>query len=444
MIPSKPGLAVIVITLNEEAHIREVLQRITRSSGLDDPSVVVVDGGSRDRTVEIAGQYAEVVATAPGRGRQMTRGLEEVSEEVVIFCHGDTLLPEGFGLDVLRACSDPEVVGGAFRPVYRPAHPVLTAASWVLRIPSPYLVFGDQAIFARRSDLEAVGGVPEHSLMEDVSLALKLAGQGKFVRIPREVMTSSRRFLERGPVRQLLLDIRLLIRYHLLGHHPERLAQAYQVTSRDVGPEGETCRVGLGLMAKAPLPGHAKTRLAASVGEERAAEIYGSILKQLLERFSRFGDDILRVIFAAEDQDASWFRERYPVWEVRVQAGVGLGERLERAAESLFKSGADRAFLTAADVPGFQPMHLIRGIQILEDHDLVLGPSPDGGYYLIGMKQVYPAVLEDIPWGEESVLEATLQKAEAAGLSSGLLPPLTDIDTRKDWEQFQQRQNRGD
>ena len=444
MIPSKPGLAVIVISLNEETNIRAVLQRITRSSGLDDLAVVVVDGGSTDRTVEIARQFADVIVSAPGRARQMARGLKEVSGEVVLFCHGDTLLPEGFGLDVLRACSDPEVAGGAFRPVYRPAHPVLTAASWVLRIPSPYLIFGDQAMFARRSDLEAAGGVPEHPLMEDVSLALKLSRRGNMVRIPRDVITSSRRFLERGPVRQLLLDIRLLIRYHLLGQHPERLALVYQVTSRDAGLEGETSRVGLGLMAKAPLPGHAKTRLAASVGEERAVEIYGSILKQLLERFSRFGDDTLRVIFAAEDQDASWFRERFPDWEVRIQVGADLGERLKRAAESLFKSGADRAFLTAADVPGFQPVHLVRGIRILENHDLVLGPSPDGGYYLIGMKRVHPAVLEDIPWGGEGVLEATLQKAEAAGLSSGLLPPLVDIDTRRDWEQFQQRQNSGD
>lgn len=437
-------LAVIVITLNEENYIRQVLERITQSSGLAELSAVVVDGGSTDRTVEIAGRYVRVAVSAPGRARQMARGLEEVSGQVVLFCHGDTLLPAGFGREILKACADPAVVGGSFRPVYRPAHPALTAATWLLRIPSPYLVFGDQAMFARRSVLEGVGGVPQLALMEDAALALKLAQRGKLVRIQRDVVTSSRRFLERGPLRQLLLDVVLLLRYHLLGQDPDRLAPDYQVSSRDVKGKELGKQVGLGIMAKAPVPGHAKTRLGAEVGSHTAAEIYREILCDLLERFSKTGENLQRVIFSAGELDLGWFEEHAPGWEVRVQEGDDLGERLKRAAESLFGSGADLVFLTAADVPGFHPHHLRQAVRALQDHDLVIGPSPDGGYYLIGMKQVEGAVLEDIPWGGPEVLQTTVQQAKAADLTTRLLPALPDIDTRKDWEQFQAGQQEGD
>lgn len=432
-------LGVIVITLNEEAGIRQVLRQITRFSGLEELDLVVVDGGSTDRTVEIAGEFADVVRSSPGRASQMARGLKEVSSDVILFCHGDTLVPEGFGRSVLRACGDPAVVGGSFRPVYQPAHPLLSAVSWVLRYPSPYLIFGDQAMFVQRADLEAVGGVPQLALMEDAALALKMSRRGKLVRINREVVTSSRRFLERGPLSQLLLDIGLLIRYHLFGQDPERLAPDYQVTSRDEGLPAGNLRVGLGVMAKAPLPGHAKTRLGREVGSDRAAEIYRTILQDLLERFSRLDENIRGVIFAAGERDLRWFKDHYPVWDVRLQEGDDLGERLCRAGKNLFESGADRIFLAAADVPGFQPAHLHRGVKALGDHDLVLGPSPDGGYYLIGMKELHWTVLEGIPWGGSGVLAETLRRAEAAGLSARMLDSLPDIDSRQDWETFQEQ-----
>jgi rSAM/selenodomain-associated transferase 1 len=434
---SRAGLAVIVITFNEGDQIEEVLQRVTETSGLKSLEVVVVDGGSTDRTVELAGRYAEVVISPPGRARQMNRGLQVVSGEAVLFCHGDTLLPPGYGKQILQACLDQGAAGGSFRPKYDPPHPVLAAVSRVLRISSPYLTFGDQAMFARWDSLLAVGGVPAVPQMEDVALALALSRQGKLVKLPGEVITSSRRFLERGVLRQLFHDFKILIGYHLGQLDPAGAAASYQVTSRDLEAKWAASWGAVGVMAKAPLPGHAKTRLAASLGEERAAEIYGEILGNLLDQLREVGDELVSVVFTPEEEDRKWFWKNYPGWEVRLQSGANLGEKLCTASLDLFETGADRVFLIAADTPELSAAVLREASRLLEATDLVLGPSPDGGYYLIGMDRPRNQIFEGISWSSPGVLEETLAAADRMDLQVGLLEPLADIDTGEDWQRYQ-------
>lgn len=432
---SAPMCSVVVITFNEEELIEEVLSRIHHNSGLETLEVLVVDGGSTDRTVEIARRTARVVEAPRGRGNQLKIGFRKTSGDAVLFCHGDTLLPEGYGAAVREALSAPGVAGGSFRPRYRPPHPLLKLLSRALRPPSPYLTFGDQAMFARRSSLKAAGGVPDHPQMEDVALALALAEQGKVVRLEKEVITSSRRFLERGPLRQLALDIRLLWDYHVGGLDEELAAARYQISSRDSQPH----LGAVGLMAKAPLPGHAKTRLAASVGEARAADIYEGILRELLAQLGTLAQDVLPVIFTPTAEDQAWFREEYPGRQVRMQVGESLGDRLDHASRVLFELGADRALLIGADVPDLTAGVLIKALEKLAAVDLVLGPSPDGGYYLIGLHEPCREIFQGIPWSSPRVLSETQSRAVKLGLSWVQLESLVDIDTGEDWERFQDK-----
>ena len=232
MMPAR--LSVIIPALDEEASIARVI-RSCREAGPCE--VVVVDGGSRDRTVEIARGEADAVIAAPrGRAAQMNAGAAVARGEVLLFLHADTLLPGRSVPAVLDALQDPEVIGGAFR-VRLAASPgagryvratlgvtgrMIGARAAVSRSYS-----GDQAIFARAEAFRAVGGFPEIPLMEDVELSRRMRRAGKTVLLPLRVETSGRRWEAWGPLRTVLFMWRLRIG-HLLGRTPSRCADAYR------------------------------------------------------------------------------------------------------------------------------------------------------------------------------------------------------------------------
>lgn len=177
------------------------------STALD---VVVVDGGSRDATRELArAGGARVIECAPGRARQLQAGLEAATGEVVLFLHADTLLPRGWRAAVARALDDARCAAGAFalgfertgatpaqtRALARIARAGNARARWL------GLPFGDQALFARRSALRTIGGIPQAPLFEDVDLVWRLRGCGRVALLRECVETSPRRYLERGAAR---------------------------------------------------------------------------------------------------------------------------------------------------------------------------------------------------------------------------------------------------
>jgi rSAM/selenodomain-associated transferase 2 len=228
-----PRVSIIVPALNEEASIARAI-RSCREAGPCE--VIVVDGGSRDRTVEIASGRADAVIAAPrGRAAQMNAGAAVARGEVLLFLHADTLLPAGSVPAVLGALRDPAVIGGAFR-VRLAASPgagryirttlgitgrMIGARGAVSRSYS-----GDQAIFLRAEAFRASGGYPEIPLMEDIELSRRMRRAGKTVLLPLRVETSGRRWEAWGPLRTVLFMWRLRIGY-LLGRTPSRCAEAY-------------------------------------------------------------------------------------------------------------------------------------------------------------------------------------------------------------------------
>ncbi len=229
---SAPWLSVVIPVLNERAGIEAVLARALGTSGLEAVEVLVVDGGSADGTAAIASRRARVLQAPRGRASQMNAGAHAARGLALLFCHGDTLLPEGYGLAVWQTLQDRGVAGGAFTPRYGLRHPAMRLAEGLVSLPAAHFMFGDAALFGRRAALEAVGFFPEVPLMEDVMLVRALKGHGRLVRLPQVVHTSGRRFHERGVVRQLWLDLRLLLAFYS-GVDPSRLAPRYAVTGRD-------------------------------------------------------------------------------------------------------------------------------------------------------------------------------------------------------------------
>jgi rSAM/selenodomain-associated transferase 2 len=221
------SLSVVIPAWNEEGTIAEAIRSVREQA-----EVLVVDGGSRDRTCAVAEAAGARVLRAPrGRGRQLDLGAREAGGDWLVFLHADTRLEAGWA-EALRALG-PGVVGGAFRFAvdasprsYRLLEHAVAARCRVLHLP-----YGDQALFARRESYARAGGFPPFPLMEDVAFVRRLARAGRLAFPPVRAFTSPRRWERAGLLRTTARNAWLLALYGL-GSPPERLARLYEGRGR--------------------------------------------------------------------------------------------------------------------------------------------------------------------------------------------------------------------
>jgi rSAM/selenodomain-associated transferase 2 len=196
-------LTVVIPALDEADWIADAV----RSASAPGVEVLVVDGGSADATAQraVAGG-ARVVRAASGRARQLAAGVEASAGDVLLFLHADTRLPPGFEAALRAALRDPATVGGAFRLRFDRRTPGLrlVEAGARVRVALLGLPYGDQALFVRRATLEAIGGVPQVPIMEDLDLVRAMRRRGRLALLPLDAITSARRHRARGPLRTAL------------------------------------------------------------------------------------------------------------------------------------------------------------------------------------------------------------------------------------------------
>jgi rSAM/selenodomain-associated transferase 2 len=220
-------LSVIVPALDEEATIASTLAHARRPGHVE---LVVVDGGSRDGTVDTARPLADRVLDAPrGRAAQMNAGAAAARGALLLFLHADTRLPDDYPALVADALAPADVVGGRFdirldAPglVYRMIERLIGLRSRLTGVAT-----GDQAIFVRRDAFVRVGGYPAIPLMEDIALCRALKRTGRMVALRDVVVTSARRWQRDGLVRTVALMWMLRLAYYA-GVSPARLARAYR------------------------------------------------------------------------------------------------------------------------------------------------------------------------------------------------------------------------
>jgi rSAM/selenodomain-associated transferase 2 len=223
----QPKIAVIVPSLNEERHIEGTLRSILSQ---DTPvEVVVVDGGSTDRSPEIARTLARVISGTRGRARQMNEGARHTSGDILVFLHADTRMPPGYCRMLLEVRQREGVVGG-FSPMdFDSSSPLLNFYARLTRTPAWFFHYGDQAFFVRREIFEEMGGFAEMPIMEDLDFLNRLRRKGRLVLLPVPVITSARRFLEGGVLRTQMRNV-LLVLLFVLGVNPTLLKRFYPDT----------------------------------------------------------------------------------------------------------------------------------------------------------------------------------------------------------------------
>ncbi|MDZ4188478.1 MAG: TIGR04283 family arsenosugar biosynthesis glycosyltransferase [Hydrogenophaga sp.] len=426
-------LAVVLPVLNEGAALRPRLQALAplRARGA---WVVLVDGGSTDGTCATAQPLCDAVRVAPrGRASQMNAGAVAAAQagaDVLLFLHADTQLPPDADRLIETALAR-GAAWGRFDVRIDGVHPLLpmVAAFMNLRSRLSGIATGDQALFVRRRVFEALGGFAPLPLMEDIELSARLKRCSPPACVAQRVTTAGRRWDQHGLWRTIGLMWRLRAAY-AAGADPHALALRYGYTPR--------APAAVAVVAKAPVPGLAKTRLIPLLGAAGAARAQRGFALQTLATLRAASTGPL-TLWCAPGTGHRFFRA------LRLRHGVlclpqppgDLGQRMAAAMAAHFAAHPHMPWLVVGtDCPALSPAHVQQAADALQMHDAVLIPAEDGGYVLLGLRRPLTNVFERIDWSTERVSEQTRERLHQAGATWVELPALWDVDEPADWQRW--------
>lgn len=186
------------------------------------------------------------------------------------------------------------------------------------------------------------------------------------------------------------------------------------------------------IFVRRPELGKVKTRIAASVGPVKALAIYKELL--LYTRKVAESCDVQRQLFYTNEIDTNdqWSSQ---LFQKHVQSTGDLGQKMHQAFEQCFLT-SDQVVIIGSDCASLTKEIVEQAFTALEQHDVAIGPTFDGGYYLLGMNSPRAELFENIKWSTEAVFEQTIENIKKSGLTYAVLTKLSDIDYIEDWEEF--------
>jgi rSAM/selenodomain-associated transferase 2 len=223
--PSAPTISIVVPVYNEEATIVELLEGLSSERSAE---IIVVDGGSTDRTAEFAAPRARLIRSEMGRAAQMNAGAAAASGEVLLFLHADVRLEAGSLDQIRRAMEDGTIVGGNFDIRYEGDDWAASIFTRINRWRRNWgILYGDSGIFCRRSAFERLGGYRSWPILEDYDFARRLSKAGRLALLEDPIWVSDRRWRKSGLL-QTLSSWFLIQGLYYLGVPPRLLARLYR------------------------------------------------------------------------------------------------------------------------------------------------------------------------------------------------------------------------
>lgn len=223
-------ISVIIPVYNEEAVIGHTLRYLRSvTSGDDEIEIIVCDGGSEDKSVDVARREGATVIECPRKGRsaQMNDGAQKSRGSILYFLHADSIPPRSFAEDIRRAVQTGNAMG-CYRLRFDFNHWFLKANAWFTRFDINAFRYGDQSLFVTRCCFEKAGGFCEkHIVMEDNEIVRRLKKLGRFVIVPREVITSARKYIDNG-VFKMQGAFYLIYFLYQIGYSQEKLLNTFR------------------------------------------------------------------------------------------------------------------------------------------------------------------------------------------------------------------------
>lgn len=222
-------ISIIIPTYNEADQIAQTISKTHAANSKHEVEIIVADGGSTDNTIELAKQYGAtvVVSERKGRAAQMNKGSFVAKHEILYFLHADSIPPNNFTTQILRAYKD-GAKSGCFRLAFDHDHWFLKANAWFTRFNVNAVRFGDQSLFVTKDVFEKAGGFREDLwMMEDQEIIHRLKQHGKFKVLNNVVITSTRKYLDNGMYRMQAIFYRIWAMYYL-GYSQEQMLQTHK------------------------------------------------------------------------------------------------------------------------------------------------------------------------------------------------------------------------
>jgi rSAM/selenodomain-associated transferase 2/rSAM/selenodomain-associated transferase 1 len=428
---SPATVSVVIPVVRDHETLRTTLTSLDRTAagalrrgaaaGTQLSGVVVAGVASETASLEeVCGPYprVRVVAARPGRARQMNAGAAHATGRWVLFLHADSQPDPGWLEEIARADASGATWGCFQLGLDAATLPARLVEWWVRgRVRLARLPYGDQGLFVRRDLFERMGGYADLPLMEDVELVDRLRRAEPMHASRVRVTTSARRWRRDGWVRRSLSNNALLTLYRL-GAPPAWLARRYAGRRP----------LALVVLARAPSsPG--KSRLWRELGVAPDPALRRALLVDTCAAAGVLARADLYVVTSPPSSSGE-IAGLVPSAHVLAQRGDDLGARMHAAFDDVFGLGYRGVVLIGSDLPTVPSAILASAFDCLSrgTTDVVLGPSEDGGYFLVGLRRPVPEIFTGIEWSRPDVFERTLAAAAAATLRVARVPAWYDVD----------------
>jgi rSAM/selenodomain-associated transferase 1/rSAM/selenodomain-associated transferase 2 len=413
----------IIPTFNEELYLENTLQSL---SGFKNYEIIISDGGSNDSTLKIAEKYdAKIINSEAGRGIQLNNGIRNSSGDILCFLHVDTQLPKNAFKLLEEFFQNNKNMICRFKLGFDVDHSLLNGYKFFSKYDTMFTRFGDMFIAARRDFVNEIGSFPNWKIFEDVAFLNKASKRSKTFVLDEEVISSARTFTKYGLISQQLFNISSFIKY-FTG------ARKFIENGTYYNRKMKKTNASVILFVKYPVEKKVKTRLAKRIGNKKAVNIYSLLAENVVKNIQRLKNTYNYIFYSEESEKEkikNWIKGGY---FYAPQKGNGLGEKMSNAFKLVFGHGATKVLIVGTDIPDVSTDVIEEAIRVLDQYDVVIGPSPDGGYYLLGMKKFTPELFENITYSTNTVFEDTIEKMKTKNLSYTTLETLEDIDTESE------------
>ena len=436
-------VSIIVPVFDESEIIVEFLEGLFALDGISNSEVIVVDGNPEKPTItNIPDKYALIkLFSAPGRAIQMNRGAEVATGGILFFLHSDSVLNEKALFNLQHLPSQYRAGAFSFKFIEEDKklrHIALWAniRSYVFHLP-----FGDQGIFIRKELFEEMEGFTKIPLMEDVNLMQRLKKRKiKPIIINRAIQTSARKYLENGVFKNSWKNLFLQFLFFLkvpastlrdIYYGEMKFKKLFIELFRIFTKHKHTSATIL--FTKYPEKGKVKTRLAKDIGDEEATEFYRRNILKVSSEANKINST--NYIFFKDAKNGKRIKNLFGNrFMYSLQRGNGLGEKMANAFTEIFSKEYHKVILFGGDIPEIDTQILEESLNKLDDFDAVIGPTFDGGYYLIGFnsEKFKQNIFFGYEYSNDKVFDNTINKFAENGLRYYVLKVLRDIDRKED------------